>query len=67
MQEFSADKAAQMLRGNKQRNRAFYSLPMADKIHKNISSYTLRQIAIVRQMVYNILGIFDTSRNLAMG
>ncbi len=27
----------------------------------------LRQIAIIRQMVYNILNIFDTSKNLAMG
>lgn len=36
-------------------------------LHENISIFMLRQIAIVRQMVYNMLSIFDVTKNLAMG
>ena len=68
MQEFSSRGAAQMLGSNIQRNREFSSLVMVDQnLHENISTFMLRQIAIVRQMVYNMLRRFDVTKNLAMG
>lgn len=67
MQGFFADEPPQVLRGNKQRNRGSSFLSHGrPKSTKKLSSYMIRQIAIVRQMVYNMLSIFDVTKNLAM-
>lgn len=37
---------------------------MGQNLQENISPYMLRQIAIVRQMVYNLFSVFDVTKNL---
>ena len=39
----------------------------AQNLHENISKFMLRQIVIVRQMVYNIFNTLDTSKALVIG
>lgn len=42
---------------------AIFSLAMVDQNLQKISLYILRQIAIIRQMVYNTFDMFDVVRS----